>query len=106
MIPLFSTPKQYRYAAWFLMAVNVGNIITFSQYINAWLDTNASWGSALQGLCVIFFHLLTILVLSMASGKMSSQASIFKKMIVLMEGNGFIYDPSSKEFRPGIRKEF
>ncbi|EON2339004.1 hypothetical protein ACLLKL_001974 [Escherichia coli] len=102
MIPLFTSPKAYRRAGMALMALNIGNIVTFGNYFANWTD-NGEW---LQGVFVIAFHLLTILALSMLAGRFACHAKSFDRMIKLMEGNGFIYDPDTKEFRPGTKQDF
>ncbi|HHA3594095.1 TPA: hypothetical protein ACODIZ_003622 [Salmonella enterica subsp. enterica serovar Newport] len=102
MIPLFKSPKHYRIAGALLMALNIGNIVTFSNYIATWADAGKCW----QGTIVILLHILTILALASLAGRFHAHAGSFDGMIKLMERNGFIYDPDKKEFRPGTRKDF
>ena len=99
MIPYFRTPRRYQIAAGVAMAVNLANINTFSDYILYWQEH----GTLTSGLLVIATHLLTILLLAGLSGHLASQSVKFKAFIRLMEQNGFVYEPSTKEFKPGMK---
>lgn len=97
MIPMFKTPRTYRKVGALFMAVNIGNMVTFSGFISRWTET----GTFAQGLMVIAFHLATIIILSATSGKLWADANKLENFIIMMEKNGFIYDKDTKDFRPG-----
>lgn len=101
MIPIFSTPRKYREAGALFMVVNLGNILTFSGYLANW-SGDASPAFA-QGIMIVLFHLMTIILLSVASGRLWSDGNKFEKFIQLMESNGFLYDQHTKEFKPGAK---
>lgn len=97
MIPMFKTPRTYRVAGAIFMAVNIGNMVTFTRFISDWTEG----GYIVQGLMVILFHLATIVLLSASSGKLWADANKLESFIRMMEGNGFIYDKETRDFRPG-----
>ncbi|EGD6457272.1 hypothetical protein IAJ44_004333 [Salmonella enterica] len=99
MTPYFRTPRRYQIAAGVTMVVNLANINTFSDYILYWQEQ----GSLGSGLLVIATHLLTILLLSGVSGHLASQGMKFAAFIRLMEHNGFVYLPQTKEFKQGTK---
>lgn len=97
MIHLFATPRGYLRAAGILMGVNIGNIITFSTWFSYWVEKGV-WD---QGLFVVIFHFLTIILLSVMSARFAAAGKSFKSLIHMMEGNGFVYDEQAKAFKPG-----
>ncbi|EJG5415740.1 hypothetical protein NAD41_002379 [Salmonella enterica] len=97
MIPMFSTPRAYRVAGSIFMAVNIGNMVTFSNYVSVWADN----GLIAQGIMTMLFHLATIVLLSAASGRLWADANKLDMFIRMMEKTGFVYDKHTKEFRPG-----
>ncbi|EFO7976646.1 hypothetical protein HO291_003502 [Salmonella enterica] len=99
MTPLFASPRQYKLVALIVMAVNIGNIICFGQFLSYWLDR----GELLQGVFVVLFHFSTILLLSFGSARITLEGSRFRKFIDLMESKGFVYDKHTKDFRPGSK---
>ncbi|EDL8063715.1 hypothetical protein CTA21_16310 [Salmonella enterica] len=97
MIQLFGTPRAYKRASFILMAINMGNIITFTTFFDHWTDN----GLLLQGLFVMVFHVLTIIALTFTSARFAAAGSSMKRFIAMMEANGFVYDETTKEFKTG-----
>lgn len=97
MIQIFGTPRAYMRASFILMAVNLGNIVTFTTFLDHWMDN----GLLLQGLFVMVFHMLTIVSLTFLSARFAAAGSSMKRFIAMMEGHGFVYDETTKEFKPG-----
>ncbi|EAM1616290.1 hypothetical protein EU642_21885 [Salmonella enterica] len=99
MTPIFRTPARYRWVALAVMALNIGNIVTFSSYFEFWADHHYY----AQGVFVALFHFATILVLSMLAGRLETDGRTFSGFIRLMEQNGYVYLPESKEFKHGTK---
>ncbi|EDY2030004.1 hypothetical protein GTB64_004446 [Salmonella enterica] len=97
MSHIFATPRGYIRASILLMALNFGNIITFTSYFDYWLDH----GFLLQGAFVAFFHVATIIALTFCSARFAAAGRAWRRMITLLEDQGFTYDEQTKQFRPG-----
>ncbi|ECZ5235301.1 hypothetical protein AH156_20115 [Salmonella enterica subsp. enterica serovar Enteritidis] len=97
---LFSTPRRHRLAAAAFIAASVGNILAHPfMHHGVWLDLSG------RGIFGTIVDLGTLLLLGMAAGHISGQGGKQDAFIKLMEEQGFIYDPATREFRPDGNKK-
>lgn len=97
MTPIFKTPHRYKCVAAMVMAINIAKIITFTSYLGYWMDNDLT----VQGTFVCVVHMMVIMTMTMVAGHLTAEGMKFERFIRLMEGNGFVYYPEQKEFRPG-----